>query len=76
MTIVSLFQILSLIPGVSRSGIIITSSRFLNFSRIESAKIAFVTSIPILTIVGIFNIYKILHAQQFQKLCSKNLKLL
>ena len=59
-TIVSLFQILSLIPGVSRSGIIITSSRFLNFSRIESAKIAFVTSIPILTIVGIFNIYKIL----------------
>ena len=32
---IGLFQILSLIPGVSRSGIGITAARLLNFKRIE-----------------------------------------
>ena len=31
--IIGVFQILALIPGVSRSGIVITAGRFLNFSR-------------------------------------------
>ena len=43
-----LFQILSIIPGVSRSGIVITASRFLKFDRVESSKIAFYLSIPAL----------------------------
>ena len=34
--IIGLFQILSLIPGVSRSGISITAARFLNFKRYNS----------------------------------------
>ncbi len=46
--IISIFQIFSIIPGVSRSGIIITASRFLNFDRIDSTKIAFYLSIPAL----------------------------
>ena len=46
--IIGLFQILSIIPGVSRSGIVITASRFLKFDRVESSKIAFYLSIPAL----------------------------
>ena len=46
--LIGLFQILSLIPGASRSGIVITGSRFLNFSRYDAAKISFILSIPAL----------------------------
>ena len=46
--IIGIFQILSIIPGVSRSGIIITASRFLNFDRVDSSKISFYLSIPAL----------------------------
>ena len=44
--IIGFFQVLAIIPGVSRSGIVITASRFLNFDRIDSSKIAFYLSIP------------------------------
>ena len=43
---IGLFQILSIIPGVSRSGIVITAGRFLNFDRFDSTKISFYLSIP------------------------------
>ena len=59
--IIGLFQILSLIPGVSRSGIVITSGRLLGFSRFDSAKISFFLSIPALgaaSLLGIYNVYK------------------
>jgi len=46
--IIGLLQVLAIIPGVSRSGIVITTSRFLNFDRIDSSKIAFYLSIPAL----------------------------
>ena len=46
--IIGLFQILAIIPGVSRSGIVITASRFLKFDRVESSKIAFYLSIQAL----------------------------
>jgi len=57
--IIGLFQTLSLIPGVSRAGITITTARFLNFKRIDSAQIAFLTSLPILIIISLYNIQKI-----------------
>ena len=44
--IIGVFQILALIPGVSRSGIVITAGRFLKFSRYDSTKISFYLSIP------------------------------
>ena len=59
--IIGLFQILALIPGVSRSGITITSGRLLGFSRFDSAKISFFLSMPTLgaaSLLGIYNIYK------------------
>ena len=43
-----MFQILALIPGVSRAGITITAARFLNFNRVDSGKISFLLSIPAL----------------------------
>ena len=45
---ISLFQILSLIPGVSRAGITITAARILKFNRVDSGKISFLLSIPAL----------------------------
>ena len=45
---ISLFQILSLIPGVSRAGITITAARILRFNRYDSSKISFLLSIPAL----------------------------
>ena len=46
--LIGLFQILALIPGVSRAGITITAARFLNFKRVDSGKISFLLSIPAL----------------------------
>ena len=45
---IGLFQILALIPGVSRAGITITAARFLKFNRVDSSKISFLLSIPAL----------------------------
>ena len=59
--IIGLFQVFSLIPGVSRAGITITSGRLLGFNRFDSAKISFFLSIPTLaaaSLLGIYNIYK------------------
>tara|TARA_B100000700_G_scaffold299000_1_gene365477 strand:- start:804 stop:1571 length:768 start_codon:yes stop_codon:yes gene_type:complete len=58
---IGLLQVLALIPGVSRSGITITTGRALGYSRYEAAKISFFLSIPTLmaaSFLGIFNIYK------------------
>ena len=54
--IIGLFQVLSLIPGVSRSGIAITGARVLKFNRYDSAKISFLLSIPTLAAVSIFGL--------------------
>jgi len=43
---IGLFQILALIPGVSRAGITITAARLLGFNRFDSSKISFLLAIP------------------------------
>ena len=53
---ISLFQILSLIPGVSRAGITITAARILRFNRLDSGKISFLLSIPALTGASFFGL--------------------
>ena len=58
--IIGVFQILSLVPGVSRSGIAITAARILNFNRLDSAKISFLMSIPTLGAVSIFGLKNII----------------
>ena len=57
---IGLFQVLSLIPGVSRSGISITAARFLKFKRIDAVKISFLLSIPTLGAVSIFGLSNII----------------
>ena len=46
--IIGFFQVLALIPGVSRAGITITAGRILGFDRTDSTKISFYLSIPAL----------------------------
>jgi undecaprenyl-diphosphatase len=58
--VIGFLQVLSLIPGVSRSGIAITAARFLKFNRFDAAKISFLLSIPILGAVSIFGLKNIL----------------
>ena len=62
---IGLFQILSLLPGVSRSGISITAARLLNFKRVDSAKISFLLSIPILGAVSFYGIKNIIFSEDF-----------
>ena len=45
---IGLFQMIALIPGVSRAGITLTAARFLKFNRVDSGKISFLLSIPAL----------------------------
>ena len=53
---IGLFQMFSLIPGVSRSGVSITAARFLNFKRVDAAKISFLLSVPTLGAVSIYGL--------------------
>ena len=46
---IGLFQILALIPGVSRAGITITAARLFKFNRFDSSKISFLLAIPAIT---------------------------
>jgi len=50
--IMGLWQAVALIPGVSRSGITMTSARFLGFERHEAARVAMLMSVPITLATG------------------------
>lgn len=50
--LIGLSQMLALIPGVSRSGITITSARFLGFSRVEAARFSLLLSIVAISGAG------------------------
>ena len=59
--IIGSFQVLALIPGVSRAGITITAGRLLGFDRTDSTKISFYLSIPALlgaSTLGIKDLFK------------------
>ena len=63
--IIGFFQVLSLIPGVSRAGITITGARVLKFSRYDSAKISFLLSIPTLAAVSFFGLNNLIKSNNF-----------
>ena len=63
--LIGFLQILSLVPGVSRSGIAITGARALKFNRYDSAKISFLLSIPTLAAVSIFGLNNLLKSESF-----------
>ena len=58
---ISIFQILSLIPGVSRAGITITAARILKFNRLDSSKISFLLSIPALAGASFIGLKDLFH---------------
>lgn len=60
---IGFFQMISLVPGVSRSGVTITAARLLKFNRYDAAKISFLLSIPTLAAVSIYGIKNILSAE-------------
>lgn len=53
---VGLFQVLSLLPGVSRSGSTISAGMIYGLSRKEAAKFSFLISIPVVMGAGIFKL--------------------
>tara|TARA_B100001059_G_scaffold57628_1_gene52935 strand:+ start:340 stop:1104 length:765 start_codon:yes stop_codon:yes gene_type:complete len=57
--IIGLFQILALVPGVSRSGIVITAALLLNYSRNDAIKIAFLLSIPAIFMASSYNLLQL-----------------
>ena len=59
------FQILALIPGASRSGMVISGARFLNFKRVDAAKISFLMSVPILSAASMFNVQQLIIINNF-----------
>ena len=59
--IIGTIQTLSLIPGVSRSGVVITIGRMLNFNREDSLKISFFLSIPALLGASVLSIKDIIN---------------
>ena len=59
--IVGLFQILALIPGMSRSGTVITAMRFLGINRKLSITFSLLTGIPVLLAACVFGIYKVVN---------------
>ena len=62
---IGFFQILSLIPGVSRAGITMTAARFCKFNRVESSKISFLLAIPALTGASVLSL-KDIFIQSFE----------
>jgi len=52
-------QIFALFPGISRSGITISSGMLRHLSREDAARFSFLMSIPIMTAAGILSIYRL-----------------
>ena len=62
--IIGLFQAIALIPGTSRSGITLTAGLILGFSRSDSARFAFLLSIPVILIAGGYEGLKLLKLKE------------
>ena len=60
--IVGLFQVVAIVPGVSRSGICMTAGRFLGFDRPLSARFASLLAIPTICAAGLLATYDLYQA--------------
>ncbi len=58
---IGFFQTLSLIPGMSRSGTVITAMRFLGIDRKTSISFSLLSGIPIILAACTFSIYSIIY---------------
>ena len=62
---IGFFQILALIPGVSRAGITISAARIFRFNRVDAGKISFLMAIPALAGASVLNL-KDIFEQSFE----------
>ena len=62
---IGLFQVLALIPGVSRAGITITAARIFKFNRFDSSKISFLLAIPALAGASVLSLKDVIN-QSFE----------
>ena len=63
--LIGVFQALSIIPGVSRSGAVITAGRFLGYSRFISSKFSLFLSIPVIISATTFELVKLSIEEKF-----------
>lgn len=56
--LIGFFQCLALVPGVSRSAATIITARILGVSKKDSAEYSFFLAVPVLTIAGLYKLYK------------------
>ncbi len=63
--IIGLFQILALIPGTSRSGIIITAGLFMGFSRYDASKYSLLLSIPVILAAMTLESFSLIYKEGF-----------
>ena len=63
--LIGVFQALAIIPGVSRSGAVITSGRFLGYSRFNSSKFSLFLSIPVIISATTFEMLKLYINDEF-----------
>ncbi|MDR0408266.1 MAG: undecaprenyl-diphosphate phosphatase, partial [Campylobacteraceae bacterium] len=60
--LIGLAQVLSLIPGVSRSGITLSMALFLGFNRVSATRFSFLLSIPIILLASGYEGLKLLQS--------------
>ena len=63
--LIGVFQALAIIPGVSRSGAVITAGRFLGYSRFISSKFSLFLSIPVIISATTFELVKLSIEEKF-----------
>ena len=68
--IVGLFQVIALIPGVSRSGITITAARMLGFNRLQAARFSMLLAIPVIALSALATLIDYGLAQEGQQAFS------
>lgn len=59
--LIGLFQSVALFPGVSRSGITLTTARFMGISREEASRFSFLLSLPLIIGGGILKLPKVIN---------------
>ncbi len=63
--LIGIFQAFAIIPGVSRSGAVITAGRFLGYSRFNSSKFSLFLSIPVIISATIFELFQLYNNDEF-----------
>ena len=63
--LIGMFQALAVIPGVSRSGAVITAGRFLGYNRFNSSKFSLFLSIPVIISATVLELVQLYIEEEF-----------